>query len=236
MDFPEWEPHYLRIVKEFGFSVQEDEQAARILHELGARKRQCGLGCLGRRITEDVTVIGDGPDLESELIGDPPRGTIITADGATSKLMHTLGKVPDIVVTDLDGEVADQLSANAQGALVVILAHGDNIAALRRYVPWFIGMITMTTQSRPFDQVYNFGGFTDGDRAVMLARHFGAKRIRLTGFDLSVPRPKKGKDPEIKRRKLEEARRLIWDLNPPEVELTPSFFPNDNHRAEGANY
>lgn len=233
MDFPEWEPHYLRIVKEFGFSVKEDERAARILHELGAHKRQCGLGCLGRRVTEEVTVVGDGLDLESELTGDPPRGTVITADGATSKLMHALGRVPDIVVTDLDGDVADQLSANAQGAVVVVLAHGDNIEALKRYVPWFSGTITMTTQSRPFDRVYNFGGFTDGDRAVMLARHFGAKRIRLAGFDYSTPRPKEGKDPEVKRRKLEEAHRLIWDLNPPDVELTSSFIPNDNQSAEG---
>ncbi len=229
MDFPEWEPHYLRIVKEFGFSVQEDERAARVLHELGSRKTLCGPVCLGRLIAKEVTVVGDGPDLESELIADPPQGTVITADGATSKLMHTLGRVPDIIVTDLDGDVADQLSANAQGSVAVILAHGDNIDALKRYVPWFSGAIMMTTQSRPFDQVYNFGGFTDGDRAVMLARHFGARRIRLEGFDLSTPRPKEGKDPEVKRRKLEEARRLIWDLNPPEVELTSNFIPSDIH-------
>ena len=30
---------------------------------------------------------------------------------------------------------------------------------------------------------------------------------------------------EVKRRKLEEARHLIWDLNPPEVELTSNFYP-----------
>lgn len=225
MDFPEWEPHYLRIVEGFGFSVQEDERAARVLHELGAMKQQCGPGCLGRHISKEVTVVGDGPDLESELVRDPPQGTVIAADGATSKLLHVLGKVPDIIVTDLDGDVADQLSANAQGAIAVILAHGDNIEALRRFVPWFSGAITMTTQSRPFDQVYNFGGFTDGDRAVMLARHFGARRIRLAGFDISAPRPKEGKDLEVKRRKLEEARYLIWDLNPPEIELISNFYP-----------
>jgi uncharacterized Rossmann fold enzyme len=221
MDFPEWEPHYLRIVREFGFSVEEDERAARLLHALGGDKVQCRPACLTRRIGREVTVVGDGPNLESELGREPLQGTVIAADGATSTLLHSRGKVPDIIVTDLDGEVADQISASAQGAVVVVLAHGDNIAALERYVPWFTGTITLTTQARPFDDVYNFGGFTDGDRAVMLARHFGAQKIRLLGFDLENPRPKKGRDIEVKRRKLEEARKLIFELNPPGVGLIP---------------
>ena len=33
------------------------------------------------------------------------------------------------------------------------------------------------------DIVYNFGGFTDGDRAVFLAEELGAKKIFLIGFD-----------------------------------------------------
>ncbi|MDW5563702.1 MAG: 6-hydroxymethylpterin diphosphokinase MptE-like protein [Methanomassiliicoccus sp.] len=221
MDFPEWEPHYLRIVREFGFSVTEDEQAAHRLASLGANKTMCGPDCLRRRIGKEVTVVGHGPALEAELRTGPLQGTVIAADGATSTLVHSIGKVPDIIVTDLDGDIADQLSASAQGAVAVILAHGDNVEALERYVPWFTGPLTLTTQARPFDRVYNFGGFTDGDRAVMLARHFGARKVHLVGFDMFTPRPKMGRDPEIKKRKLEEARKLIWDLNPSDVELIP---------------
>ena len=33
--------------------------------------------------------------------------------------------------------------------------------------------------------MYNFGGFTDGDRAVFLAVHFNAKKIFLIGFDFN---------------------------------------------------
>ena len=40
-----------------------------------------------------------------------------------------------------------------------------------------------TTQSNPFDKIQNFGGFTDGDRGVFLASHFGAKKIILFGMD-----------------------------------------------------
>ncbi len=169
---------------------------------------------------EDVTVLGNGPNLEQELRQQAPAGTVITADGATSTLMHTLGRVPDIIVTDLDGDAVDQIAANAQGAIVVVLAHGDNEELVRRYAPWFTGPVTPTTQGRPFDGVYNFGGFTDGDRAVMLARHMGAIRIHLRGFDLENPRPKAGKDPAVKLRKLQIARDLIWGLNPPGVEIT----------------
>lgn len=224
MDFPEWEPHYLRIVREFGFSIEEDERAARRLHVLAVRKIQCRTPCLARRIGREVTVVGNGPGLERELMTQSLRGTVIAADGATSTLLHSAGKVPDIIVTDLDGDVADQLSANAQGAVAVVLAHGDNIGALERYVPWFTGPVTMTTQARPFDDVYNFGGFTDGDRAVMLARHFGAKEIYLSGFDLEDPRPKAGRDLGVKRRKLAEAGKLIWGLNPPDVVLHPQSY------------
>jgi uncharacterized Rossmann fold enzyme len=61
-----------------------------------------------------------------------------------------------------------------------------------------------TTQARPFDHVYNFGGFSDGDRCVFLSKEFGAKSIRIIGFDLDDTNvtPKKLK-------KLKWARKLL---------------------------
>jgi len=40
-----------------------------------------------------------------------------------------------------------------------------------------------TTQLKPFGKLHNFGGFTDGDRAVCLAEHFKAGLIILAGMD-----------------------------------------------------
>lgn len=210
MDFEEWEPIYARIVEEFGFSRQADEEAARALNDLLAKKDAYPLELLRRKLSRGATVCGNAPGLEEELSSADLSGTIIAADGATSALMHFVGRVPDIIVTDLDGDVADQLTASAQGAIVVIHAHGDNIDALKRYVPLFQGKIVGTTQSRPFGRLHNFGGFTDGDRAVLMARHFGAT-VRLIGFDFETPRPKEGRDDETKRRKLSWARRLICE-------------------------
>ena len=64
-----------------------------------------------------------------------------------------------------------------------------------------------TTQARPLENVYNFGGFSDGDRCVFLAKEFGAKTIKIIGFDLDDTNvtPKKLK-------KLKWARKLLGDL------------------------
>ena len=205
---------------QFRFSVQEDERAASILAEIASGKSLCLPACLSERIGPVVTVCGCGLDLEGKLRTAELEGTVMAADGATSVLLHQLGRVPDIIVTDLDGEVRDQISANAQGAVAVVHAHGDNIPAIKKYVPWFTGRISLTTQARPLPTVQNYGGFTDGDRAVILARHFGARKIHLLGFDMSEPRPKEGRNPAVKKEKLGWARKLIWDINPPEVELS----------------
>jgi hypothetical protein len=60
-----------------------------------------------------------------------------------------------------------------------------------------------TTQSVPFDRIYNFGGFTDGDRAALIAKKFGARKIRLYGFNFEKA------DNKIKLKKLKWAKRIL---------------------------
>ena len=67
---------------------------------------------------------------------------------------------------------------------MVVHAHGDNIPLLKHWVPRFTGPLVATTQSTPLPHVHNFGGFTDGDRAVFAADELGAASITLVGFDL----------------------------------------------------
>lgn len=114
------------------------------------------------------------------------NGFIIAADGATSVLLD-YGIVPNIVTSDLDGDIRDLLYASSEGSIVVIHAHGDNIDKLREYTHLFQNYVMGSTQVEPRPYVYNFGGFTDGDRAVHLAYYIGVHRVKLIGFDFNKP-------------------------------------------------
>jgi len=209
MRFEYWEPIYLEILEEFGFSRGRDEEAARLLSVLlrsgsdqtiSDQGAQNDLGAIVRG--SDVLVCGNAPCLARELRDVSPGDVMIAADGATTYLLE-MGIVPEVIVTDLDGTVPDIIAANRRGSLVVVHAHGDNMAALKEYVPQMSGVIG-TAQSRPFDEIYNFGGFTDGDRCVFLARCFGASNIRLVGFDYDDQNVSL-----MKKMKLRWAKRLV---------------------------
>lgn len=215
MDFEAWEPFYLQILEDFGFSRDRDETVAR---ELDA--------CLGGRRTADdelrsilegreVTVAGNGPNLAGEVTR--ARGVLIAADEATSVVLGK-GLRPSIVITDLDGIVQDQVKANDAGTIAVLHGHGDNGPAVRKWAPLFAGRTVATTQARPTGGLRNFGGFTDGDRAVFLADHFGASRIHLVGFDFEHPSPKDD-DPRMKQRKLDWAYILLSSLGRDDFDL-----------------
>ncbi|MDF0592322.1 DUF115 domain-containing protein [Methanotrichaceae archaeon M04Ac] len=217
MRFEEWDPIYREILEEFGFSRDEDEAAALLLKGLlSGRGGDLSLEDLDSMIRgRRVLVCGNGPGLALELgaiLEEGPMArpgasrdeglVVIAADGATTPLLAA-GVVPDVIVTDLDGLLPDIVAASERGSAVVVHAHGDNVAALLEYVPR-LRKVLATTQAAPLEGVYNFGGFTDGDRAVFLARHFGAEEIRLIGFDYDDPAvtPKK-------KKKLAWARRLV---------------------------
>jgi len=198
--FEDWEPYYLRILAHFGFDRARDEEAAVLLASLlGARDDLSLLeGCIRGRT---VTVCGNGPNLADEL-GDV-RGTVIAADGAANRL-SARGIRPGAIVTDLDGATDDFIRMNEEGTVIVVHAHCDNMDLLRRWVPRFPGALVGTTQSRPFGVIHNFGGFSDGDRAVFLAHALGAADVLLAGFFLDDPNVG-----PVKRGKLLFARELL---------------------------
>jgi uncharacterized Rossmann fold enzyme len=218
MLYEEWKDYYHLILKDFGFDKKEDELSAELLSGL-LRGEETKPEELGNIIEGKVaTVAGDGPNLPNEV--DNISGILIAADEATSVLLER-GITPDIVMTDLDGDVEDLVSANEKGAIVLIHAHGDNQDKVKRFAERFKWKVMGTTQSQPFKNIHNFGGFTDGDRGVFLADHFGASEINLVGFNFDEPRDK-GKDLETKKKKLNWAFVLISRLPPEKVNLSPS--------------
>lgn len=215
MKFIEWFPFYQQIRNEFGYSTEKDQKAAEILSHMISRKA-LKVSKLQKKIEgKQVLVIGAGHslDINIEFIKKNKKYTKIAADGVVEILLNKKIK-PDIVVSDLDGNPKYLMMAEKMGAIMVIHAHGDNMENLQRYVPKF-GKVIGTTQVMPTENVYNFGGFTDGDRCVFLAEEMKAKSITLVGMDFdNLPRKlSSDKDSEIdmdlKRRKLKFAKRLL---------------------------
>ena len=214
MKFVDWFPYYQGIRAEFGYNSEKDQEAARMLSEM-AKKKAVDPKVLERKIRgKNVVVIGAGSGLEDERAAKyikKNKGFVtIAADGAVQFLLENKIK-PDIVVTDLDGDPSSLQKAEKSGATMVVHAHGDNTDLLKKMVPK-VKKIIATTQVSPLENVYNFGGFTDGDRCVFLADEFGAKKIVLVGMELDTPAKYskvKVKNPALKKQKMEAGRRLL---------------------------
>jgi len=218
MLYKKWKPFYEKIVNDLSLNFKQDADAAFLLDSILENKEKIEIKGLENLIkNKEIVVFGAGHSLEKSIEHNRKKidsSIKIVADGATSALIKN-NIQPDIIVTDLDGFVPDQIKANSKGSIVLIHAHGNNIDSLEEYVEKFEGEIIGTTQINPsnFKNIYNFGGFTDGDRAVFLAEHFKAKKIFLMGFDFngeigkySLP---KNKDKKLKLKKLKWCRYLI---------------------------
>src|SRR3989337_2633378 len=176
-----WEKRYSEILKEFGYSKKSDLESAKLLNSL--LKNKFPLNKLRSKVFEqNVFVIGAGPSLLS-CIPVLKRFSFITkivADGAAKALIEN-NIIPDILVTDLDGDEKSLKKIGKGKTIMVVHAHGDNFDKLE-LVSKFKNCIG-TTEAKSFGKIHNFGGFTDGDRCVFLAKHFKAKKIILFGMD-----------------------------------------------------
>lgn len=197
-----WDQYYVRILDYFGFSREDDEEAARLLSSILPRNN---ISLLTDTISgSDVIVAGNAPSLPEDIKKTSFEGKIVIAADAAARVMKKGGVVPDIVFTDLDGLDDDVLEMNEAGTILAVHAHGDNMPLVKSWVPKMKGPVVGTTQSTPLENVYNFGGFSDGDRGVFAAYELGANSVSLIGFDLDD----KSVDP-VKHGKLMIARKLL---------------------------
>ena len=197
MHFHNWYPYYLIIAGLLNIHIQKDFLNSLNLSGL---KQNGFLGpkCFRKIQNSKALVIGAGPSIEESTVQDfiieickcgknefstamSENPVVIAADGATEMCLD-LGIIPDYVVTDLDGDYESLLRADSGGSIMVVHAHGDNFDKITSYVPSLSNVIG-TTQNFPLRNVYNFGGFTDGDRGVSLAVEFLAREILLIGMD-----------------------------------------------------
>jgi len=207
---------YRSIANRLGLDATKDSAATA---ELDKRVGEFDLDYFkGLLAGKKVIVFGAGPSLaddvravrKSRLLGD---AILVAADGA-AKALTLAGLVPHVIVTDLDGAPPTLIWCAKHGSAVVVHAHADNILRMRTWVPRLKGKVFGTTQRAPTSKVLNFGGFTDGDRAVYLAEHFRPQLIALAGMDFGV---KVGRyshkfDPKKKPEKLAVGKWLLEQL------------------------
>jgi len=200
----DWCPIYERILDDFDLDSDADEHARDVLAELaGAFDRDV----LPELAGSTVAIAGAAPTLEDEVDLARDADAVVAASTAADRLAKQDVGV-DLVVTDLDGRPDAAVEFSRTGTPVAVHAHGDNVPALREYVPRFDDQFLLpTTQAEPVEPVQNFGGFTDGDRAAFLADAIGAERLTFPGWDFDDP----AVDP-MKRKKLRWAERLLYHL------------------------
>jgi len=206
-----WISRYSEILEEFNYKKRDDIDSAKLLDSLLRGKNQ------NKKIqnlvkNQNVFVIGAGPSLSKAIpvLKRFKKIVKIVADSAVKPLIEN-GIVPDIIVTDLDGDEETFRKIGKSKTIFVVHAHGDNRFKLNLIQNYknCIG----TTQTKPFGKLQNFGGFTDGDRGVFLASYFDAKKIILFGMDFGNRVGKfsntKASDRKMKLRKLRKGKFLL---------------------------
>ena len=203
MEFADWAPVYEEVLADFGFGRAADERARDVLAEFAEPFDSTRLDCTGQR----VAIAGGAASLadETTMAGD---ADVVFAASTAVDVLDDAGVGVDLMVTDLDKNPDTARRLTKTGTPVAAHAHGDNIPAVREHVPEFdLAHVLGTTQAEPVDAVYNFGGFTDGDRAAFLADHLGAAELVFPGWDFDDPSVG-----EQKAQKLAWAERLLYWL------------------------
>ena len=228
-----WKKRYFSILKELNYSEKKDKESAVILDSI--LKKTDTIEKVREIIQgKTVFVIGSGPSLSSAIpkLKKLKKSIKIAADSSLKPLIDN-GIIPDIIVTDLDGNEDTIKKISKTKSIFVIHAHGDNIEKLQmvKKMKNCVG----TTQTNPFNKIQNFGGFTDGDRGVFLASHFDAKKIILFGMDFGNQIGKfsntKKSDRETKLKKLQIGRDLlIWLSTITKSELFTTSKPIEGFR------
>jgi len=176
-----WKKQYSKILKEFNYDEKKDNESTILLDSI-LKKSSVNKKIMGLLKDKTVLIIGSGPSLSHAIpiLKKYKKIIKIAADSSLKPLVEN-GIIPDIIVTDLDGDKKILKKIGKTNSIFVVHAHGDNITKLE-LVNDFKNCIG-TTQSSPHGKIKNFGGFTDGDRGVFLANHFQAKKIILFGMD-----------------------------------------------------
>lgn len=177
-----WAEIYQDICNELHINCARDKEASVFLSSFHPDSEKL-LHLLNHYENLDFTVIGPHGD---KFYSRNATITIV-ADSAIDRVQNA----PHLIVTDLDGNLNKILEYFHSGSILCIHAHGDNINQMASFMPMVGSSFIGTSQVPEERSLINIEGFTDGDRAVIMADRLGAKTIRLDGFNFSEPVAKK---------------------------------------------
>jgi uncharacterized Rossmann fold enzyme len=188
----------------FGWELQADVASAKSmkmafdeaepfgLSKWNINARNQSLGVLQLKLLKATAVVFVGAAVESqeleEMVGD---GVVfIAADGAVGALPTQADLA--CIVSDFDGTTHLELAAKS-GATIIAHAHGDNIEAWNECVETWShfsnppALVLSHQTPHYFEGMHNWGGFTDGDRALCMAHSLGVnfEDVYLVGYTLS---------------------------------------------------
>lgn len=220
MNLESWLPFYERIIQHFGFDREKDEESCRIMSV--KLLDPLDIDSLKPFRNRRADIFGGAPSLNHQL--SKTAGSLqIVAGSAITRYYEKFGP-PDIIVTDLDDDYGLTAKCLEEGTVAFIHAHGDNIPLIRSFNFPRKSMVFGTCQCKPFLNTLNFGGFTDGDRAVFLADFLDSPRIKLHGFDFTYVQEATPERRVQKAEKLIFARELIDEVYKSRI----SKFGSDN--------
>ena len=203
----------------FGWAYEDDLTCALEMSEIFSSKmpsgvekwanenRSVSLQNLERNLNSAEKVIIVGAAIEdSEIEGLKKLDCVIIAADGSVGAVKNLNSLT-CVVTDFDGNPhLDQVAEN--GVTFIAHVHGDNREKWKQsltkweFLPNPPEIILSHQVKEEILGMYNFGGFTDGDRAVCLALYLGVPIHKITLIGFSTKQVGKWSGETNKERKL----------------------------------
>ena len=215
----------------FDWDYQSDLLSAKLLAESLNNKIPFGVDSwspINRRSTLErlkekllgapkVVIVGASVCEKDFVDFDFENSVVIAADGSIGGVAE-LAEIA-CVVTDFDGNPHLDDAAKS-GAIFIAHAHGDNITSWQNCLGKWQALeqppeLILTHQvTESIDGMHNFGGFTDGDRAVCLAIGLGVPKENISLIGFSTTKIGKWSGQTNPARKLEK---LAWMLRVLEI-------------------
>jgi hypothetical protein len=170
-----WWKFQEEISVQFDFSKIREDVASRLVSDTKQNISSIRK-CIEKK---DLILVGAGLQKGTDI----PSSNVIVADGALRACLEQ-DILPSLIVTDLDGYIPDILWARKKGSKVILHAHGDNIARVFQYLSAINPNCITTTY--PSVSSNCWGGFTDGDRALMMSLSLNCNSVKMIGFNYNI--------------------------------------------------